>query len=143
MQNKLKARSRTQARTSVVQIAGQDDLPRSNRIGLVQQRLAVTDGQLQQDYLRSNFDTSAHLSPSGFGSRNLRLYISFFLLVLIPTIVAGIYYFGVASKQYVAEFKFSVKDNSPNVASGSGLSAFLGSAGGTGAENYMVTDYLT
>jgi len=75
---------------------------------------------------------------------SLGLYLSFTIFVLLPLIVAGIYYGAVASHQYVAEFKFTVKDTSATAsAMPKGLLSALGPSAGTGTENYLVADYLT
>ncbi len=71
--------------------------------------------------------------------------VSFFLMVIVPTILAVAYYGWFASKQYVAEFRFMVKDNSAVANAGSaGVLAALGqSLSSTNTENYLVADYLT
>jgi len=67
--------------------------------------------------------------------------------VILPVVIASIYYIGYASNQYVAEFRFAVRDTSASgggAASGAGIGALLGlSSTPNSEENYMVTDYLT
>jgi capsule polysaccharide export protein KpsE/RkpR len=70
--------------------------------------------------------------------------LSFGIFVLLPVILAGVYYSAIASKQYVAEFKFTVKDTSATASAiPKGLLTALGPSAGTGTENYLVADYLT
>lgn len=76
---------------------------------------------------------------------NLAALISFLVFVGIPTFIAAFYYLAVASPQYVAEFKFSVKNNTPTAnPAGSGMfSLFGGDTISTNNENYLVVEYLT
>lgn len=71
----------------------------------------------------------------------------FFLIVILPTVIAGIYYFKYASNQYVAEFHFAVRSStttSTQPSATSMLSSLLGtSSSADSGENYLVTDYLT
>jgi capsular polysaccharide transport system permease protein len=71
------------------------------------------------------------------------LIISFLILVVLPTIGASVYYFFYASNQYVAEFRFTVKDALPTTTVPS--AGLLGQINVmTGAQdNYIVTDFLT
>jgi len=72
-------------------------------------------------------------------------YISFAVCVLLPVVVASIYYLFIASHQYVAEFRFTVKDTSQSSAATptSLLSMIGGVAGPSTTENYVVADFLT
>jgi len=74
--------------------------------------------------------------------------ISFLLVVALPVIFAGIYYFGIASSQYMAEFRFAVRNAQASISGGSAdgssiLGAVTGNAGSNSLENYMVVEYLT
>jgi capsular polysaccharide transport system permease protein len=75
--------------------------------------------------------------------------ISFALMVVLPTVLAAIYFFGMAASQYSSEFHFTVRDNSSiTPSSGSNQFSSLASAlGGSAAgsdvlSNYTVIDYL-
>jgi len=86
--------------------------------------------------------------PQRRSRRPLGGIVSFIVCVLLPTLLAGVYYFAYASNQYVVEFRFSVRDtNSSGVAgqnSASGLMASIGlSSASNSNENYMVTEYMT
>ena len=72
-------------------------------------------------------------------------FISFAVCVLLPVVVASIYYLFIASHQYVAEFRFTVKDTSQSSAATptSLLSMIGGVAGPSTTENYVVADFLT
>lgn len=77
--------------------------------------------------------------------RNYGEQIWFVLSVVLPIAVATIYYAFFASNQYVAEFRFAVKDASMQTA-GAAASSFMAMIGGSGSaayDNYLVTDYLT
>ena len=76
-------------------------------------------------------------------------WLSFFLVVVVPTLLGCIYFLGVASDQYVAEFKFAVSDSSP-ASMGPSMASSVASmmSGGSAATasstpNYMVADYVT
>lgn len=74
--------------------------------------------------------------------------VSFVVCVLLPTLLAGVYFFGYASNQYVVEFRFSVRDTNSSAVSGansaSGIMASIGLSSATNSnENYMVTEYMT
>ena len=87
--------------------------------------------------------------PGRRKKRSLGGILSFLVCVLVPTILAGVYYFAYASDQYVVKFSFVVRDTSAAVsmmqsASASNLIASMGGAGGQDVmENYMVTEYMT
>ena len=72
--------------------------------------------------------------------------IWFVASVVLPVLVAAVYYAFFASDQYVAEFRFAVKDATSQT-SGAAASSFLTMIGGSGGslsyDNYLVTDYLT
>jgi capsular polysaccharide transport system permease protein len=69
---------------------------------------------------------------------------SFLLCVLAPTGLAAIYYGLIASNQYVAEFRFTVKDTAQRGAlTGNNiLSALTGGSSANNTDNYLVVDYL-
>jgi capsular polysaccharide transport system permease protein len=87
------------------------------------------------------------LLPQREQRRSFGIIFSFLLLVALPTLASGYYLFAIASNQYVAEFKFAVKDASASRSvQPQGMMAALG-MGGVGVtsnmtDNYMVTDYL-
>jgi capsular polysaccharide transport system permease protein len=79
-------------------------------------------------------------------SRSWGAYISFAFIVVLPAIVASLYYGWYASNQYVAEFRFAVSDTTPTSSAnvGSSIVSLLGGGSGSAPlENYMVADYLT
>jgi capsular polysaccharide transport system permease protein len=79
--------------------------------------------------------------------RSIGGYLSFVLCVLLPTIVAGVYYFAIASDQYVVQFRFAVRDTSTSVSTSAAtaeLTAMVGlSTSSNPSENYMVTEFMT
>ena len=58
----------------------------------------------------------------------LRKYPGFTAMVVAPTLAAGVYWGGVASNQYVAEAKVTVKQSSDAISAASGLASLLGRA---------------
>ena len=73
-----------------------------------------------------------------FGSLN----IWFWAIVGLPTLIAGVYFFGIASDLYVSEVKFVVRG--PAKAPVTAISAMLQSAAGSSAseDTYVVHEYL-
>ena len=71
------------------------------------------------------------------------LNIWFWALVGLPTLIAGVYYFAIASDLYVSEVKFVVRG--PAKTPASALTALMQAAGsGASSEDaYVVHDYLT
>ncbi len=63
----------------------------------------------------------------------------FFLAVVLPTVLGGLYYAFVASPQYVSEFRFSVRANSGPASTGStvAIDAMLAMS-----NSYIVSDYV-
>lgn len=95
--------------------------------------------------------------------RSVGLLVSFGVCVLLPTLLAALYFGVVASPQYVSEFRFSVTNVTPTLpgqASAStavggnqtngisqALNSALGGVGGqatmgSGTQDYLVVDYL-
>jgi capsular polysaccharide transport system permease protein len=77
--------------------------------------------------------------------RNFRLSLStilFLLIVALPTVVSGVYYFLLASDRYVVEVMFTVRG--VRGSQGGGLSSFFRSFGITRAEDdtYAVIDFI-
>jgi capsular polysaccharide transport system permease protein len=70
--------------------------------------------------------------------------IGFSIFVLLPTLIAAIYYGLIASNQYVAEFRFTVKEaQQRNNMPGTTLTSLLGGVSGTNnTDNYVVVDFL-
>jgi capsular polysaccharide transport system permease protein len=90
------------------------------------------------------------LALPGYHQRNYAAYVSFVICVILPIFIATVYYGWLASNQYVAEFRFTVRDtSSPNMMGGAnaGLSGMFGAASMTGkmpgSDDYLVVDYLT
>ena len=75
--------------------------------------------------------------------RRRRLPVAFLLLVMLPTLLAAIYFFGIASPQYVSEAQFVVRgqgNQNPGM-----LSSLLQTAGGGGSaseDTYVVQNYM-
>lgn len=65
-------------------------------------------------------------------------WLFFFLMVIVPTALGGVYFSLIASPQYVSEFRFSVRPNSGS-ASGSSSS---GDALLAMSNSYIVSDYV-
>src|ERR1700728_1303618 len=74
--------------------------------------------------------------------RHLRRFAPFFSLVILPTLVAAGYLYGVATHQYVSEARFVVRG--PSQQAPGVLSGLLQSAGVARAQDdtYAVQDYM-
>lgn len=90
--------------------------------------------------------SEALVLPRRTRRRSYGTILSFILCVALPTIASAIYFVGIASDQYVVEFKFAVRD--AQSAAGTGISGQL-NLGGFGVstapnplENYIVTEFL-
>ena len=133
-------------------------VPRKRKLGVVQAKPAgralnmPNRGEQQpvpnHQAIISYHDQIGVLPPlpmaSGRGSH--ALFISFIVCVVLPAIVASIYYFALASNQYVSQFRFAVTDSSSPTSTSdvSGLSSLLGGiTAPNSSQNYLVTDYLT
>lgn len=69
----------------------------------------------------------------------------FVIVVLLPTLVAALYYYLIAADQYQSEAHFTVRTSDSSPMPSSGLSQFLGLAGGASqsrADALSVTDFL-
>ena len=113
----------------------------------IEQRLTVLPTR-QQPSDRGQIEVGERVIPlpGRRQSRSYGTYISFVLAVVLPMIVASIYYGWFASNQYVAEFRFAVNNTMPSATTiGSNMLAMLGGGVGSSAvlENYIVADYLT
>ena len=77
--------------------------------------------------------------------RNYGEQIWFVLSVVLPITIATIYYAFFAANQYVAEFRFAVKDATMQTAgvAVTSMMAMMGGSGSASYDNYLVTDYLT
>jgi capsular polysaccharide transport system permease protein len=115
----------------------------------IEQRLTVVPGRAPSTEVRPDVDRGPRLALPGPAPRRARPYgtlISFVVMVVVPLIVASLYYGFIASNQYVAEFRFAVKDTTPTSSASVGTSLMTLLGGGSGSaplENYIVADYLT
>jgi capsular polysaccharide transport system permease protein len=83
--------------------------------------------------------------PSQKQKHKMGGFLSFAICVGIPTLLASIYFGLISSNQYVAEFRFAVKDAAQRTTNAnSPLVSILGGLAGTNnSDNYLVVDYLT
>ena len=81
-------------------------------------------------------------APSRLGAFFRSLNIWFWAIVGLPTLIAGAYFFGIASDLYVSEVKFVVRG--PTKSPVNAISAMLSTAGGSMAseDTYAVQEYL-
>lgn len=83
-----------------------------------------------------------------FGRTSLRprspLKATFLLLVLLPTILVGLYFAFIAADQYSVTAQFAVRTKDTSVASVEGLSLLSGLTGSTAnsSDSYIVTKYI-
>jgi capsular polysaccharide transport system permease protein len=117
-----------------------------NSSGRIEQRLTVTP--LRQVPRPDNEALEGQVLPSRPRMAIKRSYggqIWFVLSVVLPVAIASMYYAFFAANQYVAEFRFTVKDAASQGvgAAASSLLSMMGSSGSTSYDNYLVADYLT
>ena len=67
--------------------------------------------------------------------------VAFVLIVVVPMAIAGIYYFFIASDQYVAEFRFGLRSAEP-VRAEPGLLVQLAAPTQIGLDSYVVVQYI-
>lgn len=102
-------------------------------------RSAVEEGE---------FDSTPLELPQRTRRRPLGGLISFVMCVVLPTVIAAIYYYGYATNQYVAHFRFAVRDTSTATSTSDATQSLTAMIGVSGAatsmtENYMVVEYMT
>jgi capsular polysaccharide transport system permease protein len=113
--------------------------------GRIEQRLTVT--RLREVPANRETLEGPVAPPRGRLKQRRRNYgekIWFGLAVVLPVAIATIYYALIASNQYVAEFRFAVKDASisPAMSSTSSLMSMIGGGSSNAYDNYLVADYL-
>lgn len=76
--------------------------------------------------------------------RRIFTWASFVACVVIPTILAAVYFFGFAADRYAVETKFAVRSPSSSLPSGDLLSMVttMSSAGSTSGDSYMLVDFI-
>ncbi|MFN4016078.1 MAG: hypothetical protein ACK4JB_12140 [Reyranella sp.] len=111
-------------------------------------RAAPPYEDLRPDTSESEVDATLPELPQRTKRRPLGGIVSFVMCVILPTVIAAIYYYGYASNQYVSKFLFAVRDTSTATSTSQAaqsLTAMVGiSSGATSVgENYMVVEYMT
>lgn len=79
--------------------------------------------------------------PARHARLPLRL-LSFLVLVVLPVLVAGVYYLGIAADQYVVQFRFALRSAEP---SGGGFAGLLAGAlppSPTRSDSYALVQYI-
>jgi capsular polysaccharide transport system permease protein len=125
------------------------NVPDTNRTGSrIQQRLTAVPAQKLAKIGAIRGDVLLAL-PGHVRRSNHIGTISFAVCVVLPTLIAAIYYCFLASPQYVAEFRFTVRDASASSQTSSATAAqptfmsMMGMGTNPNTNNYLVTDYLT
>jgi len=109
----------------------------------IEQRLSVVS---PQRFPTADPSQAQSIFPSMPAKRDsYSTYIGFALCVLVPTLIAAVYFGFIAATQYVSEFRFSVQDTTAS--SGpipSSITSALGGPASTNVnDNYLVIDFLT
>lgn len=68
-------------------------------------------------------------------------WLSFLAVVIVPTVLASLYYAFIASPQYMVESQFAVRGSTQNSLSALGLS-IVGSSAPHASDSYVVADYI-
>lgn len=95
------------------------------------QKLAFPPSEILDGVAR---DWKSRLKIGGFGS--------FFVLVLLPTLIAAVYYLLIASDQYVSEAKFIVRSSDKQQMGGLGALLQTTGLGAAPEETFSVLDYI-
>ncbi|WP_239113641.1 sugar transporter [Shimia biformata] len=82
--------------------------------------------------------------PARMKRRHWRLMLSFVILVLVPTVLGGIYLFGVAQDQYASTVGFTVRseEGADSADLIGGLAQFAGASAGTGADGDVLYEFI-
>lgn len=145
-------RESRQIRKREARLARQVSKPETQRSSLpfkrIEQRLSIIPSN--KSYAGAPEVILPALPKSG-GAGDAGMFIGFAVGVLLPMLVASIYFYFIASNQYMAEFKFTVKDASSSTtttsstgAATTSLSSLVGgSTIGPNYDNYFVAEFLT
>ncbi len=95
----------------------------------------------EEEKSRSGGDAEGR-SPTTPGRRKRRWKVSFALLVLLPTLLAGLYYALIAADQYMVETRFAVRSTNPSPGSGLLSTLGLGLGGASASDTYIVLEYI-
>jgi capsular polysaccharide transport system permease protein len=146
---------------SVALVAGPVPQDRQRPAGTLEGIKAQGQSTLASGSEERSLSTTTPTPPGQISGEVLRLpqrssrrtnsgIISFIACVVVPTLIAAIYYLFYASNQYLVTIHFAVKESQTLTSSSSnsgmtgGLSLLLGGgATQVSAENYIVTDYIT
>ena len=86
-----------------------------------------------------------HAAPGALPRRSWRgPLLGLLASVLLPTALAGWYYYGIAADRYVTEFRFSVRGGALTQQSDEGLGGALGGSGALvyAGDSFVLSDYL-
>ncbi len=96
----------------------------------------------QEDASRSTGGDSADAPKPAPVRRRRRWKVSFVLLVLLPTVLVGLYYALIAADQYMVETRFAVRSTNPSPGSGLLSTLGLGMGGASASDTYIVLEYI-
>jgi capsular polysaccharide transport system permease protein len=91
----------------------------------------------RRSYPRQRFAAA----PPPFGHK-LRRFLPFFLVVVLPTLLGAVYFYGFAADQYLSEARFVVRG--PTQQAVTGIASILQTASGTRSQDdtFAVQDYI-
>lgn len=115
----------------------------SGAVRRIEQGLAVVSPQRIPSENSSGEQIRLPPLPMAASGPSYVAHLGFVVCVLVPILAATVYYGFIASNQYEAEFRFTVKDTTSDkgVAPISSLLSFPGS--GNSTDSYLVSDFLT
>ncbi len=91
---------------------------------------------------RSTGEEKGGPAEAASGRRRRRWKASFMLLVLLPTMLVGLYYALIAADQYMVETRFAVRSTNPSSDSGLLSTLGLGLGGSSAGDTYIVLEYI-
>ncbi len=112
----------------------------------------ISDNETSSDVFARKSSPDPYLAPehkvAGRSRREKKsifswTFVSFLLIVVIPTLVTGYYYALIASPQYQVETQFSVRgSNQPSTSPLGIVGGLLGSASVQSGDSYILTSYI-
>ncbi len=96
----------------------------------------------QEEASRSEGGAPGDSPKTSLDRRRRRWKISFVVLVVLPTVLVGLYYALVAADQYMVETRFAVRSTNPSPGSGLLSTLGLGVGGASASDTYIVLEYI-
>ncbi|MCZ8375105.1 MAG: hypothetical protein O9342_06990 [Beijerinckiaceae bacterium] len=135
----LVAHSETVAKGNAAsQVRGSTELERADNTRSIDTLTEVDSSQRVLSPLRQ----ALLYTPASGGRRARWKAITFLVFVLFPGLIGVLYYYGIASDQFVSEMRFGIRSVESSAASSSGLLRGLGVADQSGTDSHALVQYI-